>query len=38
MDRIFLAVIAGIIGLCLFGWFWLTVIEGLAPYGMGIGD
>jgi len=38
MDRIFLAVIAGIIGLWLFGWFWLTVIEGLAPYGVGFRD
>ena len=38
MDRRFLAVIVGTVGPWLVGWFWLTVIEGLAPYGVGFGD
>jgi hypothetical protein len=38
MDRIFLAVLVGILGFWLVMWFWLTVIEGLAPYGIGFGD
>jgi len=38
MDRIFLVVLVGILGFWLVVWFWLTVIERLAPYGVGFGD
>jgi hypothetical protein len=38
MARIFLAVLVVILGFWLFRWFWLTVIEGLGPYGIVFGD
>ena len=35
-EKVILSVMVGILGFCLFVWFWLTVIEGLAPYGIGL--
>jgi hypothetical protein len=39
LDRIFLAVIVGILGLFAWlWWFWLIILESLAPWGAGFGD
>jgi hypothetical protein len=37
-EKVTLSVLVAVAGFWLFVWFFLTVIEGLAPYGVGIGD
>lgn len=37
-EKVALSVLVAVVGFWLFVWFFLTVIEGLAPYGVGFGD